>query len=150
MDVGFEGRGDFGGGDHRGEGEAVSDSFGHHHDVGNDALAFESPVVGAGAAEAGLDFVGNAESAVTAHDVVGLRKVAFGEDDGAADALDGLGDEACHLAGGGELDELLDVVGVVGGLVFVTCEGTAIGVGIESVMDAEALGSIVFPCAVGC
>jgi hypothetical protein len=53
--------------------------------------------VGAGPAEARLDLVGDAEAAGRADVGVGVLQVAVGIDDGPADALDRLGDEAGEL-----------------------------------------------------
>jgi hypothetical protein len=51
------------GGDDGGEGEAVADGFGHDDDVGDDAVVLEAPEIRAGAAEAGLNFIGDADAA---------------------------------------------------------------------------------------
>ena len=44
--------------------QAVADALGHGHDLGHDAGALEAPVVVAGAGEAGLHLVGDADAAV--------------------------------------------------------------------------------------
>ncbi len=53
----------------------------------------------AGAAEAGLHFVGDAQAAVLADDVVDDLEIFRRRRDGAADALDRFADEAGDLAG---------------------------------------------------
>ena len=60
---------------HGAERRAVADALGHRDDVGHHAPVLEAPVVLAGAAEAGLHLVGDAEAAVLADDVVGLLKI---------------------------------------------------------------------------
>ena len=68
-------------------------------DVGNHALGLEAPVMRAGAAEAGLHFVGDANTAGGTHVFIGLFQITVGKYDEAADALDGFGDEAGILPG---------------------------------------------------
>ena len=94
-----------GGDDGRRGGSYVADALGHGHDVRNHSLGLEAPEVGAGPAEAGLHFVGDAEPAGGPHMRVGLGQVAVGEDDEAAQALNRLGDEAGDFAGGGVFDQ---------------------------------------------
>ena len=67
-------------------------------DVGNHALRFEAPVMRAGAAEAGLHFVRDADAARGAHVFVGVLEIAVGKNDAAADALDRFRDEARDLS----------------------------------------------------
>ena len=55
--------GDLGAGDAGAERGAVADPLGHRDEVGRDAPVLEAPEVLAGAAEAGLDLVGDAEAA---------------------------------------------------------------------------------------
>ena len=57
----------------------------------------EAPEMRAGAAEAGLHFVGDAHAAGGAHVFVGVLEIAVRKHDEAADALDGFGDEAGDL-----------------------------------------------------
>ena len=64
--------GDLRRGHDRGERAAVADAFRHGDDVGNDALRFETPVMRAGAAEAGLHFIRDADAAGGAHVLVGV------------------------------------------------------------------------------
>ncbi len=149
MDAGGEGAGDLGGGDDGGERAAVADALGHGHDVGDDALGFETPVVRAGAAKAGLHLVGHAETAGGAGVGVGALKVTVREDDGAADALDGLGEEGGDAAAGAELDEVLHIVGVASAGVGVAGVGAAVAVGHERVVHAEAARDVVFPGVMG-
>ena len=52
----------------------------------------------AGAAEAGLHFIGDADAAGGAHVFVGVLQIAIREHNAAADALDRLGDKAGDLA----------------------------------------------------
>ncbi len=70
VDAVLGGLGDVGAGGHGGKGPAVADAFGHGDHVGGDAPVFEAPEVVAGATEAGLDFVGDADAAVFADDVI--------------------------------------------------------------------------------
>ena len=71
--------GDLRRGHNRGERAAVADAFGHGDDVGNDALRFESPEMRAGAAEAGLHFVGDANAARGADMFVSVLEIAVAE-----------------------------------------------------------------------
>ncbi len=68
------------------------------------------PVVVAGAAEAALHFVGDADAAVLADDVVDDLEKFLRRRDRAADALNRLADEAGDLAWRLVLDDILDVV----------------------------------------
>ena len=45
------------------QGQAIADTLGHGDDVGHEALSLEAPVVAAGAAETGLNLVGDADTA---------------------------------------------------------------------------------------
>src|SRR6516225_11243836 len=109
MDLFGQHAGDFVRGHHRGERAAVADAFGHRHDVRDDTLCFEAPEMGPGAAKAGLDFVRDAEAAGSTDVLVRLLEVTFRKYDGAADALNGFGDESGDAAGGGEIDQLFDI-----------------------------------------
>ena len=97
-------------GGHRAERGAVADALGHRDHVGHDVPILVRPVVVAGAAEAALHFVGDADAAVLADDVVDDSEEFLGRRDRAADALDRLADEAGDLAGRFVLDHVLDVV----------------------------------------
>ena len=65
---------------------------------GIDALRFESPVMRAGAAEAGLHFIGDADAAGRAHMFVSVLEIAVGKNNAAAHALDRFGDERRDLS----------------------------------------------------
>src|SRR6266404_9942970 len=69
--------GDFRRGHDRAERTTVTDSFGHCHDIGNHTLGFESPIMCAGAAEARLHFIGDAQTAGAANMFVNVFKVAI-------------------------------------------------------------------------
>ena len=98
------------GGGHRAERRAVADALGHRDHVGHDVPILVRPVVMAGAAEAALHFVGDADAAVLADDVVHDLEELLGRRDRAADALNRLADEAGDLARRFVLDDVLDVV----------------------------------------
>ena len=110
-------RRDVAAGRHRGDRRAVAQALGHRDDVGRHAPVLVRPVVIARAAEAALHFVGNAQPAVLADDVVHdlevLRLRRRMHD--AADALDRLGDEARDLAGRLVLDDLLHLLRTLAG-----------------------------------
>ena len=95
---------------HRAERRAVADALGHRDHVGHDAPILVGPVVMAGAAEAALHFVGDADAAVLADDVVDDFEELLRRRDRAADALNRLADEAGDLARRFVLDHVLDVV----------------------------------------
>ena len=78
---------------------AVADPFGHRHNVRNDPLRFESPEMRAGAAKAGLHFIGDTNAAGGADVFVDVFEIAVGKNDGAADALDRFGNEGRNLSG---------------------------------------------------
>jgi len=113
VDAGGHLFGDGVGGDDGGEGEAVADGFGHDDDVGDDAIILEAPEVGAGAAEAGLNLIGDADTAGVAGVGVGVGEVIGRVGHGAADALHRLGDVGGHFATGAELDDVEHFFGVV-------------------------------------
>ena len=143
-------RGDFRRGDDRGEWSAVADALGQRDDVGDDALRLEAPEMRAGAAEAGLDFVGDAETAGGAHVFVGVLEVALGEFDEAAHALDGLGEERGDFSGRRIVDEIFDIVGVFhAGLGVAVAEVSAVRIRSDRVVDAGGMGRIEFPDTVG-
>ena len=101
--------------------------FRHRDDVGNHALRFKAPEMRAGAAEAGLHFVGDAHAAGGADVFVSVLEIAVRKYHEAADALDGFGDEAGDLARRGEVDHLLHVVRVfLAGVRIVVAERSAI------------------------
>ena len=52
------------------ERNAIAKALGHGDEIGHDVEVLESPVVIAGSPEPGLHFVGNAQSAVVASDLV--------------------------------------------------------------------------------
>src|SRR5687767_1729489 len=93
-------------GDDGRERTAIADPFGHGHNVRDDTLRFESPVMRAGAAEARLNFIRDANTAGGANVFVSVPQIAVRKHDGAADALNALGDEPRDLTGGAELNEI--------------------------------------------
>ena len=150
MDAVGERTGDFRCGHHGRQGGAVADALGHGHDVGNHFLGFEPPEALAGAAEPGLDLVGDAQAAGGPHVFVGLFEVAVGIDHRAPDPLDGFGKESRHFTRGGILDQAANVLGVFGaGRGIVKSPGAPVGIGAKGVVDAEAVGVVVLPGAVG-
>ncbi|HEY0990256.1 MAG TPA: hypothetical protein VGD80_24560, partial [Kofleriaceae bacterium] len=76
----------------------VAERLAHHDDVGDHALRFERPPVRADPAEPGLDLVGDAHAAGSAHRLVDPGEIAVGEHALAADARTRLGDEAGERA----------------------------------------------------
>ena len=122
------------------EGHAGGDAFGHTDDVGLDAGVLDGPPF-AGAARAGLDFIGDEEDAVLIADAAQLLHEDGGRDDVAAFALDGLDEDGSDFFGrqGGVEELLFDVVGAAEGKGFFFLRASttaAIGVGIADVGDA--------------
>lgn len=133
------------GGDHGGERGTVANTLGHDDDVGLDALGLESPESLTGAAEAGLDFVGNADAARRTDVFINFLQVAIGKHDGSAHALDGFGDKARNFSWAGEADQLLDVGGIIfAGVRVGGGPGTAVRVGGAGELDAEGVGMLYF------
>src|SRR5919107_2389908 len=75
------------------KGNAISDAFGHRHDVRNDVVILESPVVLASAAEAGLNFVGDTEAAEFPDDRVRFPEIVRSSASYSSYPLDRLGHE---------------------------------------------------------
>ena len=102
----------------------------------------------AGAAPAGLHFVGDEEAAVFFYDVENDFEIFLGRGDEAADALDRLGDEGGDAAAGAGLDEIFDVAGA-GDFAFgiFQMQRAAVAVRIDGVRDANADDS---GFAIGC
>ena len=149
VDFAEEGLRDFVGGDDGGQGATVADAFGHCDDVGDDTLRFEAPEMRAGSSEAGLNFVRDADPASGADVSVNVLEVSRREFDESADALDGLRDEAGNLARRGVFDEFFDVIGVFRARVgIVVSESSAVRIGRERMVEAEAVRHVVFPRAV--
>ena len=67
---------------------------------GRHAPVLDAEPLAAGASPAGLHFVADEDAAVVAHDLVDDLEIFLGRRDEAADALDGLGDEAGDAAAG--------------------------------------------------
>ena len=111
VDAVFHHGGDFGPRHAGAERHAVADALGHRHQVGRDAPVLEAPEMLAGAAEAGLHFVGDAQAAVLADDVVDDLEIFRRRRDGSADALDRFADEAGDFARRFVADQIFDVVG---------------------------------------
>src|SRR5262249_59907602 len=103
------GAGDLGWGDAGAGRRPVADPLGHGDEVGRDAPVLEAPEGRPGPAEAGLDLVRDAESAVLADDLVDELEVLARRRDGPADPLDRLGDEARDLPRRLALDQGLHV-----------------------------------------
>lgn len=82
-----EGARDLGRRHHGGHRKSVSDSLGHGHDVGRDAVRLEVPKVFAGPAEARLHLVGHAHAAVAPDQLVHPFQIALRELDDPSDAL---------------------------------------------------------------
>ena len=93
--------------DHRAQRRAVADALGHRDHVGRDVPVLKRPELRAGAAEAALHFVGHANPAVFADDVVDDLEIFLRRDHHAADALNAFGDEDGDLAAGFVLDQIL-------------------------------------------
>ena len=94
-----------------GQREPAGDALGRGDQVGDDALVLAGEP-GAGAAEAGLDLVGDEQDAVLAAELDERRQVARAGDDEAALALDGLDHDGGHVVGA---DLGADVVDGLGG-----------------------------------
>src|SRR5688572_21577773 len=60
---------------------AVADRFAEHDDVGNDVVVFESPEVRARPAVTGLYFIGNANTARSAHRFISISEEIGGKHD---------------------------------------------------------------------
>src|SRR5579859_1340752 len=78
--------------------KSVPDWFSEHHDIRDDTLRFESPEVGAQAAEADLHFVRNAYSARGANVLVCFREISGRENDLASDTRQSFGDVCSHAS----------------------------------------------------
>ena len=122
------------------ERHAGGDALGHADDVGLDAGVLDGPPL-AGAAGAGLHFIGDEEDAVLVADAAQFLHEDGGSDDVAALALDGLDEDGGDFFGRERgLEELLfDVAGAAEGegFFFLRAAGTAaIGVGVADVGDA--------------
>lgn len=90
---------DLGAGHADAEGHAGGDAFGDADDVGLDAGVLDGPPL-AGAADAGLDLVGDEEDSVLVADAADLLEEVGRSDDVAAFALDGFEDDGGDLFGG--------------------------------------------------
>src|SRR6185437_548813 len=77
----------------RGERMPVAERLAHHHDVRNYVLILERPEARTHAAEPRLYFVGDADSAHSAHVLVHLRQISWRQQQLAAHAWASLGDE---------------------------------------------------------
>ena len=135
---------------HRRQWAAIADAFGHRHDIGNCTLRFKAPEMRAGAPKPGLHFVGDADAARRPHVLIDVLEIAVRENYHAAYALNGLSNKAGHLPGRREVDELLDVRGVLSaGLGIIVAVRPAVRVGHRGVMHAETVGHIELPRAMG-
>src|SRR5205814_7099387 len=100
MGSGGQGRCDFGRSDDGSQRATVSDTFGHGHDIGNYILGLKSPVMSAGAAKSGLDFIRDANTAGGANMLIRILQIAVGKYHAATHALDGFCDKCCDLPRG--------------------------------------------------
>ena len=98
------------GGDQGAQGQAVGDALGHGHHVRLHPVVLDAPDP-PGAAKASLHLVGDEHPAVLAHDLGGDGEILRRRRDEAANPLNGLRQQAGHLAAGGGGDELLQVLG---------------------------------------
>ena len=104
---------------------------------GRHAPLLDAEPLAAGAAPAGLHFVADEDAAVIAHDLVDDLEIFLGRRDEAADALNGLGDEAGDPAAGGGADQFLHVLRAAHFAIGIgQAEGTAVAVGVVRVHDA--------------
>ena len=85
--------GQLGGGDRRADGNAVAHALRAGDHVRRDFPVLDAEPFLAGAAEAGLHFVGNEKAAVILHDVEDDLEIFRRRSDESADALNRLGDE---------------------------------------------------------
>src|SRR6185369_10938159 len=100
----------------------------------------------AGSAEAGLDFIGDTNAARGPDMFINMLEIAVRENDDAANSLDGFSDEPGHLSGRSEVDELLDVRGVLfARLGIIATIRPAVGIGGQGVVRAEAVRNVEFP-----
>ncbi len=117
MIAGLEGGGDFGPGGESAQREAVGDPFRGDQNVGIDAVVLVGKHL-AGAAEAGLDFVGNEQDAVLVENLLHFFEVIRRRHDDPAFAHHRLGDEGGDVAGGGEADYIVDGAGALAATFF--------------------------------
>src|SRR6185503_18881893 len=113
MDSRGEGLGDLRCRDDGGERATVPDPFSHGDDIRHDALSLEPPKLRSCATEARLYLVRDAQAARGPHVTVGVAQVAVGENDRAANALNGLREEAGDLSRRAELNEAANVLRVL-------------------------------------
>ena len=103
----------------------------------------------AGAPEAGLHFIGNANTAGAANVFVNMFEVTIRKNDTAADALNGFGDKGADLTRSGEVEKILHISRVVfSSIDIVAPPQSAIGVSHDGMMHAETVRHIKFPRAV--
>jgi len=135
----LEAAGNFRGGDGEADGHAVGHAFGAGDHVRRDFPLLDAEPFFAGAAPAGLDFVGDEQGAVFLDDLEDDLEIFLRWGDEAADALNGFGDEGGDIAAGAGLNEVFHVIGAshfAFGIFQV--QRTAITVGIHGVGDAHA------------
>ncbi len=107
--VGVEAVHDLPTGDHAADGQPVAEALGEREQVGRHVVGLVSPEVLAGAAPPGLDLVGDEEDPVLVEHLLHRPEEAVRRRHEAADALDGLGDHAGHVAGGGDGEQVLQI-----------------------------------------
>ena len=103
--------GDFRRGHGDADGHAVAHALGAGDDVRDDFPVLDAEPVLAGAAEAGLHFVGDEQAAVFFDDGENDLEIFRRRSDESADALNGFGDERGDVAAGAGLNQVFDVIG---------------------------------------
>mmetsp|Transcript_37368 Transcript_37368/g.110324 ORF Transcript_37368/g.110324 Transcript_37368/m.110324 type:complete len:364 (+) Transcript_37368:630-1721(+) len=131
--------------DDRAERQPVADAFGHRHDVRDDAVVLEAPVVGAGASKACLNFVSNRDAASLPHHLVDRGKVSGRKGHRATHALDRLTHEPGDAARRRRCKHVCHVSGI---LCAVSAKGAAVRVGVHRVQHAEVMRHRLLPSRV--
>src|SRR5262249_29628001 len=126
-------------GDHPADREAVAEPLGEGDHVGGDPVRAIAPEVLAGPPPARLHLVGDEQNAAGVEHLLVLSEQAVGGQGEAAHALDGLGDQARHLAGGTGREQVLQVGGAGGDVLLVVQlrEGGQLPVRAVQVVHAE-------------
>src|SRR5262245_11697114 len=104
----------------------------------------------AGASEARLHFVGDAKPAGGTDGLIDLLEVAVREENDSAHPLNRLRDEAGHAAGRSEIEQLLDVRGVLSaGFRIDSTVGPSVRIRHSGMMDTKAVRHVELPGPVG-
>src|ERR1700735_1171076 len=137
---------EFGGGDRETDRHAVGHAFGGGDDIRRNFPLFDAPPFFAGAAPAGLHFVGDKKAAVVFHDAVNDFEIFRRWSDESADALNRFGDERSDRAAGGGLNYPFHIVraGHAAFGIF-QMQRAAIAIGIHGMRDADADDSCFAP-----